>query len=381
MGREQFSFEGIEHIEAAIRRRAEDASYVAVWDRTERKTEEPAGRFELSVTDALPFLTDQPALPPLADDDDEPDDDDDGGEGEEPEDDEEPSIEQALAKAAGPNLGSEIGVPQIAEAACRWLRDLAVRYTFAEPFRRFRVRICGPKGYKTVDGGTFLCRNHGFRLEAVEEEEEAREVVAKLQIPQPSFEQAANEGGAKAMKVLGDLYAQWGKIVIGSVGQLQGVNNAMNAQLHRQLHDSRGQVDTLVAAILEHRYKQAVADDKRDQDERAGDTRASLARDAINQLGEAARAFLLSRGLTPDTAEILGVLGNSPELAAALNDPDVRALLDNPDNLRGLATMLRQFGAQARAAAQATQAQGGQAQRQPPPAPGFPPDPTQPAAE
>ena len=44
MGRDQFSFEGIEHIENAIRRRAEDASYIGVWDRTERKTEEPAGR-------------------------------------------------------------------------------------------------------------------------------------------------------------------------------------------------------------------------------------------------------------------------------------------------------------------------------------------------
>ena len=264
---------------------------------------------------------------------------------------------------------------QIAEAACRWLRDLAIRYTFAESFRRFRVRICGPKGYKTVDGGTFLCRNHGFHLEADEAEQEAREAVAKLQIPAPTFEQAANEGGAKAMKVLGDLYAQWGKIVIGSVGQLQGVNNAMNAQLHSQLHNSRGQVDTLVAAILEHRYKQAVADDKRDQEERAGDTRATLARDAINQLGEAARAFLLSRGLTPDTAELLGVLGNSPELAAALNDPDVRGLMQKPENLKALAQMLRQAGAQVRAASQA-----GQAAAQPPPDPGAQPDPTQPAA-
>ena len=373
MGRDQFSFEGIEHIENAIRRRAEDASYIGVWDRTERKTEEPAGRFELNVTDALPFLTDQQALPPLADDDDEPDEDEE--EGEEAEDDEEPSIEQTLARAAGPNLGNEITVEQIAEAACRWLRDLAIRYTFAESFRRFRVRICGPKGYKTVDGGTFLCRNHGFHLEADEAEQEAREAVAKLQIPAPTFEQAANEGGAKAMKVLGDLYAQWGKIVIGSVGQLQGVNNAMNAQLHSQLHNSRGQVDTLVAAILEHRYKQAVADDKRDQEERAGDTRATLARDAINQLGEAARAFLLSRGLTPDTAELLGVLGNSPELAAALNDPDVRGLMQKPENLKALAQMLRQAGAQVRAASQA-----GQAAAQPPPDPGAQPDPTQPAA-
>ena len=172
---------------------------------------------------------------------------------------------------------------QIAEAACRWLRDLAIRHTFAETYRRFRVRICGPKGVHTLDGGSFLCRNHGFRLETDDE----REAVAKLAIPTPTFEQAAQEGGAKAMRALGDCYAQWGQIVIGSVGQLQSVNNAMNAQLH----EARGQVDQLVATILEYRHKQAVAEDEREKEERDGDTRAALARDAINQLGEAARAF------------------------------------------------------------------------------------------
>jgi len=37
----------------------------------------------------------------------------------------------------------------------------------------------------------------------------------------------------RGIKVLGDYCAQWGQIVLGSVGQLQGVNNAMLGRLHR----------------------------------------------------------------------------------------------------------------------------------------------------
>ena len=146
MSLDQFSFEGIEHIEDRIRRLAEDASYIAVWDRTERKTEEPAGRFELTQTDAVPYLTPNDGLPPAFDPDEE----------EEEDDEEEPSIEHALSMAVGGGILGDLTPAQIAEAACRWLRDLAIRHTFAEAYRRFRVRICGPKGIHTLDGGSFL---------------------------------------------------------------------------------------------------------------------------------------------------------------------------------------------------------------------------------
>jgi hypothetical protein len=49
-------------------------------------------------------------------------------------------------------------------------------------------------------------------------------------------------------------------------------------------------------------------------------------------------------------SELLGVLGQSPELLATLNDPRVRALMRDPNNLRMVAGLLRQFGEQAAAA-------------------------------
>jgi len=49
-------------------------------------------------------------------------------------------------------------------------------------------------------------------------------------------------------------------------------------------------------------------------------------------------------------ADVLGVIGTSHELVGVLNDPDVRALMREPDNLEGLAQMLEAAAEQARAA-------------------------------
>jgi len=126
----------------------------------------------------------------------------------------------------------------------------------------------------------------------------------------------------------------------------------MHARLHSKLHESRGQVDELVASILEHRYNEVEAHERRRLEERAGDTRTELARDALRQLGSAASAFLAGKGMPPDLAEVYGSISASPELTEVLRSPGVRTLMKDPDNLRGLAAMLQAAGLQAEAAQQ-----------------------------
>ena len=46
----------------------------------------------------------------------------------------------------------------------------------------------------------------------------------------------------------------------------------------------------------------------------------------------------------------MGVLGQNAELAAALQDPDVRLLIQDPGNVSALPLMLKQAGSQARLA-------------------------------
>jgi hypothetical protein len=350
VGREEFSFDGIDEVEERIREIADQLSYVAVWDRSDRKVEEPVGRFDFDPDRALPWLVqeeeerdDEPAeegdLPREADTS-WPSDAEEGDDG--------PQPRSALARATGGpgNAKRYVGAADLARACCRWLRALAVRNTVGWPHRRFRVRLCGPKGISTLESGSFLCRNHGY------EDEIDEAAVRDLKIPTPTFEQAATTAVTRPMQSLGDYYAQWGKIVLGAVGELQGVNNVMLNRLHRQLTESRDQVDQLVAAILNARVQEAEAAGTRDLEERKGDARTALARDALHQLGEAARAFLVAKGINPEMTEVVSSMGTCPDLVAALNDPEVKGLMQNPENLKVLASMLRGAAAQARAARQ-----------------------------
>ena len=344
-------------MERRLRRASPDASHLMVWDRTERDREENLGRFDLTAEDALPYLDpDWPGSFDLSDPEPEEDEDerDEDGEladaferDEEPERDERPE-----PPALKPR---DVTRQQIAEAACRWLRDLAERNALGESFKRFRVRIYGPKGMRTLDSGTFVCRDEDHDLDAPPVQmsaltPDARQRPDAREIPAPTFEQIEVAATGRGMKALGDYYAQWGRMVLGSVHQLQGVNNAMVKKLHTQLDATRDQVDELVGAILNMRAAEMELDEQRRSADRSDDTRAEIAKQALQQLGDAAKAFLSAKGVTPEMADVLGTMSQSPDLMNVLADPDVRVLMQDPNNLKFLATMLKQAAEQARAA-------------------------------
>jgi hypothetical protein len=366
LARARFTFEGLDSIERRLRRVGTDASHVMVWDRTERAAEENLGRFDLTPGDALPYLEagwtpdhiddavsiddptdDEPVDTELADAMDEDDHD-------EPEE----RIDDAPSTAVARRDPRTVTQAQIAEAACRWLRDIAARNTLAEPYRRFRVKIYGPKGLRTLDTGSFVCRNddHDLDIPVPAQNSPLTEKTRPhdREIPPPSFETVEITSAGRGMRALGDYYAQWGRIVLGSVHQLQGVNNAMVHKLHTQLDASRDQVDELVGAILNLRAAEMEIAEKQRSSDKTEDTRAEIAKHALQQLGDAAKAFLAARGVTPEMADVLGTLGQSPDLMATLNDPDVRILMQDGNNLKLLAGLLKQAAEQSRAAREAS---------------------------
>jgi len=347
VARDKFSYQGLDPIADRIRRSADDIGYLVVVDRTDRKHAETLGRFDLTEESALPYIEGEPddedeefegylARPMGVDDDDEDLDDD---------DDEEPEADPPDPPEPRDDRGP-MPMSLVAEAAIRWVKDIAARNTVGEEWRRYRVKVFSPKGIRQVDSGQFVCRNHDFDLDVPA----ANEVLRELRIPEPDLDRAEKAGMAKGIKALGDYYAQWGQIVLGSMGQLQGVNNAMLARMHRQLQESRGHVDELIAAMLESRIAETKLAGERKTEEHAADARTQLAQHALQQLGDAAKAFLAAKGVSPEMSDLLGVLGHSPELIGVLNDPEVRALMNEPANLKALAAMLKQAAVQARAA-------------------------------
>jgi hypothetical protein len=337
---ERFVFEGLETLGGILRRKAKDIGYLAIWDRTDRTTEEPLGRFDFTEEDALPYLVRGQDLAG-ADDEDEPLSD-------EPDDDppDPPTAAYDLAHARHA-FGRTPGPADFALAAERWVREIAIRNMGGDALRRFRLKTYLPKGVRTLDTMSFACRDEDAGTAALVAV--PNEPMPDLRIPTPTFEQVEVASSSRGMRALGDYYAQWGQIVLGSVGQIQGVNNAMLGRMHVQLQESRNQVDQLVAAILTHRAAEAELAEQRRSSDRNDSARTQLAQQAIAQVGEAARAFLAARGVTPELADALGAIGQSPELVATLNDPDVRVLMHEPANLKMLAAMLRQAAAQSKA--------------------------------
>jgi hypothetical protein len=135
------------------------------------------------------------------------------------------------------------------------------------------------------------------------------------------------------MRALGDYYAQWGRMVLGSVHQLQGVSNAATVKLHQQVDASRDQVEQLVAAIITQRAAEAEAIEERAQASRQDDSRSEVAKHAIGQLADAAKVIFRTRGLPPETAEVVTLLGQNPELASLLADLNVPRLLADPNTV------------------------------------------------
>jgi hypothetical protein len=334
---ERYVYEGLDAFEKRLRRVSSDVDYLVVWDRTARQSEDALGRFALTLTDALPYLEEADELADVEDDFELQADE----HTEEFDEDEASRAERLLGRAPGP--------ADFAVAAGRWLRDLAERNMGGDELRRFRVKAYSPKAARVVETTTFSCRDTDVEPEAAPLV--LREpAAADLAMPVPTFEAVETHASARGMKALGDYYAQFGHLVLGAFGQLQGVNNAVVNNLHRDLQLSRNQVDQLMAALVTQRAAEAELDNQRAVAERHDDTRTELARQALAQLGEGVKAFLVSKGLTPEMSEVMGVLGQNAELAAALQDPDVRLLIQDPGNVSALALMLKQAGSQARLA-------------------------------
>ena len=180
------------------------------------------------------------------------------------------------------------------------------------------------------------------------------------ELPEPmSFEELEVESAASGMRALGSYYAQWGALMLGSVRQLQHVNHSTIDRLNAQVGEARGQVDELLAALLETRAAASLSQVQQDAEVRRQQTNTMLAQQAINGIGEAAKAFAMAKsGVDPSLASLAQRLSGSPDLLDALQDDDVQDLMNDPDNLKAVAGMLKQ-AAQAQKAMKAAKKAAG----------------------
>jgi len=173
--------------------------------------------------------------------------------------------------------------------------------------------------------------------------------------------------------------------------QLSAVDKISRAQTEltaKETAAAREQVNTLVGEVTKAKIGVATAKAELSAAKAMGEVEAErkeveaqrtliaqdLAKDAIGQAGDLAKAFFVSKtGMTPELSEVAAALQDNPDMMEALKNPKVREQLKNPDNVSYIAASLTQAVALAEQQEAAAVAEAAQATANPPAADGEPP--------
>lgn len=177
-----------------------------------------------------------------------------------------------------------------------------------------------------------------LQLATVGEQDDGRAGSTVLEDDLPAELQVV-DGEAVGMAALGQYYAQFGKLLLASTMRLQSMSDRTLSRMGRQLEESRSQIDTLVAATLEYRFREVESAEVRSAETRESESRNALVRDAVSQLAEAAKA-VASMGGPAELAPVMALVREKPEVLALLQSEPVKQLLANPEELKALLAMV-----------------------------------------
>ncbi len=128
-------------------------------------------------------------------------------------------------------------------------------------------------------------------------------------------------------------------VAYGNIIELQS-----RTVLHQasQLDKSNALIESLATQLLAARQVQAADESEQKVDERQLRVREELGKTFLSELGSLGRVLASSKlGLSPELAELGDLVASSPELAEALREPQVRALLKNEETRKELTHILR----------------------------------------
>lgn len=301
-----------------LRQRARIA-YLSIYRRLDRDTEEPCGTLQWE--DALSFL-DEDLLDPFT---------------------------EELAEEDLP-----VELREVIGAWC-WVRDTILGNLDGEQGRRetFRLRAMGPKGHDKVFGRNINVNASPDvvpldvlrRAETPAPKPEAPEVG--FDMPPLQFPQADAPPGSLVMHYhhLGAQYNHFGQMLLGFFHSFLSGQRALQQQSTEDVHAARKQVGELVSVLIQQNVARENVETQRQQlvqdAETTVRTQETVSR-LVEELGSTARFVLGAKSLSPQAIKLLETLGSDPELLAAMGDPKIVALLEDPEERKNLVLLLRQ---------------------------------------
>ena len=369
-------FDGFDTLVPILRKVAPQLRYIIVDEVLHRKRTQQVARINFSPLDLAPYLAE--AIEPAEDAEEEDISD-------EPTEEAQDGDELGdLAEASAAEPSDEVS--RLCQASVTWMRHVARELMANRAACTFKVWFHTLKG-DYLGSARFFAENSSYRPPVItppgapatpaapEPQAPQLPVVASPQLPAlpalqvpppppPVFE-VTQPGPAVALALGADGRGQlvyldpktipearvWRALgqateeFLGTVGRaFSGIVDLQAKTVNHQseqLDKSQALVQSLATQLLAARRLKESDEAEQKVDERQLRVREELGKTFLSELGSLGRVLATSKlGMAPELAELGDIVATSPELAEAIRDPDVRAMLKDDKTRKELAQLL-----------------------------------------
>lgn len=235
------------------------------------------------------------------------------------------------------------------EALMDWVREqVTADYQERPPTdgdMRLRLRLYGPKGLERLGQIALVVRqSEDLLTDVVPHEEPPRTRFPQTARAQP---RGPTDGIHRVMHdhldALGNAHQNFTSYMMVTMAEYVRVSRQQADGLAADLARARAQTDRLLAALVSTRLDAVEAREK-DLGRQQAANQEALVRDIVREVRETAQTLTLgAQGLPAETAELLRIVQQVPELGGLLQDPTLREALANPQSRALLFGMLQQL--------------------------------------
>lgn len=328
-----------------------EIGYVSLCEVIDRSNDRTLARVDFSNAQLRGFLRDD--RPPLSRADrpvmpaDEPEDEvgerDEENDGDEEEDD------------RGGSRLSDLGMPdstlpsfeQLAKAAMRWIKYAVAGNMVGETTRDFKVRVMSAKGHKTLHACRFtvkdLDRERTTKAPTIAPAPIEAALIPTVQPIKADPLRPDNLPEGRTWRALSDGYTNLIGLLQPSYAHLATLQNTALSNQEGRIQQLQNGLETLTGELVKLRVGLAEVGQIEQRETESAKTRDELGKHFISEVGLVGRTLVASKfGLPAEIAKVADLVTTSPELAAALQDPEVLDLLADPGIRAEFGRMLKQ---------------------------------------
>lgn len=238
---------------------------------------------------------------------------------------------------------------RLARGASVWIRRVVADNMTGRGLVKFKISLWRPKGDGLMHSARFIA--HNPNVDDGEPGEAA--VLRAMPPPQPTIALESPSGqpnpSSAAWAALENGYRNLLGVMQEAYGGLTHAHAhqaAMSAEAHarqaKEISKLHAMVEELHGKMLLIKVGQAEIEQTGRESETSAAHREAMMKQFLSELGSIGRIVASSKlGVSPELGELASIVEESPDLKAALTDPDIRDLLKDQATAKELAALLK----------------------------------------